>query len=99
METNSGIFVAGHRGLAGSAIVRRLRTEGFTNLILRTHSELNLGNQAQTEEFFAAEKPQFVFLAAALVGGIQANNSRRADFIRENLLIQTNVIDAAWRHG
>jgi GDP-L-fucose synthase len=99
METNSSIFVAGHRGLAGSAIVRRLRSEGFTNLILRTHSELNLGGQMPTEEFFAAEKPQFVFLAAALVGGIQANNIRRADFIRENLLIQTNVIDAAWRHG
>jgi GDP-L-fucose synthase len=99
MEKNSSIFVAGHRGLAGSAIVRRLQSEGFAHLILRTHNELNLSSQAQTEEFFAAEKPEYVFLAAALVGGIQANNSRRADFIRENLLIQTNVIDAAWRHG
>src|ERR1700680_1235905 len=99
METNSSIFVAGHRGLAGSGIVRRLLFEGFDHLILRTHSELNLSSQPQTEEFFAAEKPEFVFLAAGLVGGIQGNNTRRADFIRENLLIQTNVIDAAWRHG
>ena len=99
METNSRIFVAGHRGLAGSAIVRRLRSEGFDRPILRTHAELDLSSQARTEEFFASEKPEYVFLAAALVGGILANNTRRADFIRENLLIQTNVIDAAWRHG
>ena len=99
METNSPIYVAGHRGLAGSAIVRRLRLEGFNRLVLRTHAELDLSSQSRTEEFFASEKPEFVFLAAALVGGIMANNTRRADFIRENLLIQTNVIDAAWRHG
>ena len=99
METNSRIYVAGHRGLAGSAIVRRLRSDGFDRLTLRTHAELDLSSQARTEEFFASEKPEYVFLAAALVGGILANNIRRADFIRENLLIQTNVIDAAWRHG
>jgi GDP-L-fucose synthase len=79
--------------------VRRLRLEGFGNLVLRTHAELELTNQAQTEQFFATEKPEYVFLAAARVGGILANNTRRADFIRENLLVQTNVIDAAWRHG
>lgn len=99
MNPNSRIYVAGHRGLAGSAIVRRLQSEGFDRLVLRTHSALDLTSQARTEEFFAAEKPEYVFLAAALVGGILANNTRRADFIRENLLIQTNVIDAAWRHG
>jgi GDP-L-fucose synthase len=99
METNSRIYVAGHRGLAGSAIVRCLQSEGFNRLVLRTHAELDLSSQSRTEEFFASEKPEFVFLAAALVGGIMANNTRRADFIRENLLIQTNVMDAAWRHG
>jgi GDP-L-fucose synthase len=93
------IYVAGHTGLAGSAIVRRLRSEGFDNLLLRTHADLDLTNQAQTADFFADRRPEFVFLAAALVGGIHANNTRRADFIRDNLLIQTNVIDAAWRHG
>ena len=93
------IYIAGHRGLAGSAIVRRLRRLGFENLILRTHAELDLTRQAQVEEFFALEKPAYVFLAAAYVGGIMANNTRRADFIRENLLIQTNTIDAAWRNG
>ena len=99
MKKHDRIYVAGHRGLAGSAIVRRLRAEGFDNLLLRTHTELELTNQTQTEEFFAAEKPDYVFLAAARVGGIQANNTRRAEFIRENLLVQTNVIDSAWRHG
>ncbi len=99
MDFNSRIYVAGHRGLAGSAIVRRLRAEGFERLVVRTHAELDLCNQAATEKFFAAEKPEYVFLAAALVGGILANNTRRADFIRDNLLVQTNAIDAAWRHG
>ena len=99
MSPTSLIYVAGHRGLAGSAIVRRLRSDGFNNLLLRTHAELDLTNQAQTNEFFANHRPEYVFLAAALVGGIHANNTRRADFIRDNLLIQTNVIDAAWRHG
>ncbi len=99
MTPASRIYVAGHRGLAGSAIVRRLQAEGFTNLVTRTRKELDLTSQAQTERFFEAEKPEYVFLAAAYVGGILANNTQRADFIRDNLLIQTNVIDAAWRHG
>ena len=99
MEKNSRIYVAGHRGLAGSAIVRRLQSEGFACLLLRTHAELDLSNQAQTEAFFASERPEYVFLAAARVGGILANDSRPGEFIRENLLIQTNVIDAAWRNG
>ena len=83
MEHNSRIFVAGHRGLAGSAIARRLRAEGFSNLLLRTHAELDLTSQARTEQFFGVEKPEYVFLAAALVGGILANNTRRAEFIRK----------------
>jgi GDP-L-fucose synthase len=99
MEKGSRIYVAGHHGLAGSAIVRRLQAEGFANLVMRTHAELDLTSQAQTEEFFATAKPEFVFLAAAKVGGILANSTRRAEFIRDNLLIQTNVIDSAWRNG
>jgi GDP-L-fucose synthase len=99
MQPDDLIYVAGHRGLAGSAITRRLGAGGFTRLILRTHDELDLTSQAATEAFFAEEKPGYVFLAAALVGGILANDTRRADFIRDNLLIQTNVIDAAWRNG
>ena len=79
--------------------MRRLRLEGYGNLVLRTHAELELTNQAQTEQFFATEKPEYVFLAAARVGGILANNTRRAEFIRDNLLVQTNVIDSAWRNG
>jgi GDP-L-fucose synthase len=99
MDTTSRIYVAGHRGLAGSAIVRRLRAEGFGNLVLRTHADLDLTRQAAVEDFFESEKPEYVFLAAAYVGGILANNTRRGDFIRENLMIQTNTIDAAYRHG
>jgi len=99
MDRQSRIYVAGHRGLAGSAIVRRLREEGYRNLILRKHSELDLTKQDEVERFFAAERPEYVFLAAAYVGGIVANNTKRADFIRENLLIQTLTIDAAYRQG
>jgi GDP-L-fucose synthase len=99
MEKQSRIYVAGHRGLAGSAILRRLKSEGFENIVTRTHSELDLTRQAETDAFFAAERPEYVFLAAAKVGGILANNTRRADFIRDNLLIQTHAIDAAWRNG
>jgi GDP-L-fucose synthase len=99
MEASSRIFVAGHRGLAGSAIVRALNAQGFKNLILRTHAELDLTRQATVEGFFSLEKPEYVFLAAAYVGGILANNTKRGDFIRENLFIQTNVIDAAYRQG
>ncbi len=99
MEKQSRIYVAGHRGLAGSAILRRLNSEGFENIVTRTHAELDLTRQAEADAFFAAERPEYVFLAAAKVGGILANNTRRADFIRDNLLIQTHAIDAAWRNG
>jgi len=95
----SRIYVAGHRGLVGSALVRALRARGFADLLLRTHAELDLTDQAAVEAFFAAEKPDYVFLAAARVGGIHANNEYPAEFIRDNLAIQTNVIHAAWRAG
>lgn len=99
MNESDRIYVAGHGGLVGSAIVRRLSELGFANLLLRTHSELDLCSQAAVEAFFAAERPKFVFLAAARVGGILANSSYPAEFIRDNLLIQSNVIDSAHRHG
>lgn len=99
MQQNSKIFVAGHRGLVGSALVRRLKQAGFTNLVVRTRQELDLRDQAAVDRFFAEERPEYVFLAAAKVGGILANSTYPADFIRDNLLIQTNVVDAAWRHG
>lgn len=99
MEKDSKIYVAGHRGLVGSAIVRKLGTLGHHNLILKTHAELDLTNQAAVENFFSVEKPDYVFLAAAKVGGIWANNSYPADFIRENILIQTNVIHQAYCAG
>jgi GDP-L-fucose synthase len=99
MNLYSRIYVAGHRGLVGSAIVRRLVTDGATNLILRTHQELDLTNQAAVEAFFAAEQPDYVFLAAAKVGGIHANSTYPAEFIHDNLAIQTNVIHNAWKHG
>ena len=92
------MFVAGHRGLAGTAIVRALRAQGFGNLLLATRAELDLREAADVRAYFAAHRPQFVFLAAAKVGGILANSTAPADFIRDNLLIQTNVIDAAYRH-
>ena len=98
MNKGDRVFVAGHRGLVGAAIVRRLEAEGFSQLILRRHAELDLCSQAAVDAFFAAERPAYVFLAAARVGGIHANSSYPADFIRDNLLIQTNVIDAAWRN-
>ena len=98
MEKHSKIFVAGHRGLVGSALVRKLRSSGYENLVLKTRQALNLVRQKDVEDFFEAEKPDYVFLAAARVGGIHANNTYRADFIRDNLLIQTNVIDAAYRN-
>jgi GDP-L-fucose synthase len=99
MEEASRIYVAGHRGLVGSAIVRRLRAAGFANLLLKTHAELDLCNQAAVNAFFEKERPEYVFLAAAKVGGILANSTYPADFLRENLLMQTFVIDAAWRCG
>ena len=99
MNKDSKIYVAGHRGLVGAAIVRCLRKLGFENLVTRARAELDLTSQAQVEEFFKTEKPDYVFLAAAKVGGIQANNTYPADFIRDNLQIQTNIIDSAYRNG
>ncbi len=99
MDSGSRIFVAGHRGLVGSAICRSLRSQGFTNLVLRTRAELDLRNQAAVQHFFQESRPEFVFLAAAKVGGILANSTYPADFLRDNLDIQTNVIDAAYRAG
>jgi len=96
MDKNAKIYVAGHRGLVGSAIVRNLQAAGYTNLLLRTHADLDLTNQEATAAFFKAEKPDYVFLAAAKVGGIVANNTYPADFIRDNLLIQSNIIHAAY---
>ncbi len=99
MQEDARIYVAGHRGLVGSAIVRRLRAGGCTNLLLRTHAELDLTDERATRAFFDAERPDYVFLAAAKVGGIVANNTYPAEFIRDNLAIQTNVIHAAYRAG
>ncbi|KAI3814403.1 hypothetical protein L1987_19158 [Smallanthus sonchifolius] len=99
VEKSGKIFVAGHRGLVGSAVVRRLRSLGYTNLILRSHSELDLTNQSAVKTFFSIEKPQYVIIAAAKVGGIHANNTYPADFITINLQIQTNVIDSAYRYA
>jgi len=99
METNSKIYVAGHRGMAGSAIVRKLKAEGFENLVTRTSAELDLRNQQAVADFFAEEKPAYVFLAAAKVGGIHANNVYRADFLYDNLMIETNIIHAAYANG
>lgn len=99
LDRAARVFVAGHRGLAGSAIKRRLEREGMTNLLVRTHAELDLTDRAKVDQFFEAERPAYVFLAAAKVGGILANDRHSAEFIRDNLLIQTHVIDAAWRFG
>ncbi len=99
MENTSRIFVAGHRGLVGSAIRRELERQGYTNLLLTTRAELDLMNGPAVEKFFSEKRPEYVFLAAAKVGGILANNTYPADFIRDNLEIQTNVIDAAYRSG
>lgn len=99
MEKQSRIFVAGHNGMAGSAIVRALQAHGYTQLVLRSRDELDLTRQDAVDAFFAAQRPEYVFLAAAKVGGIQANNTRRAEFIRDNLLIQAFAIDAAYRNG
>ena len=96
MELNSKIYIAGHRGMVGSAINRNLVKKGYTNIITRTSAELDLRNQALVNDFFAVEKPDYVFLAAAKVGGIVANNTFRADFIYENLMIQSNIVHAAY---
>ena len=99
MEKNSKIYVAGHRGMVGSAIVRELQRQGYTNLVVRTHAELDLARQADVEAFFAAEKPEYVFHPAGKVGGIIANQTAMADFLYENLMIEMNVINAAWKNG
>ncbi len=96
MNKNDKIFVAGHRGMVGSAIVRKLEKEGYNNLVLRTSKEVDLRNQQQVNEFFLSEQPDYVFMAAAKVGGIQANNIYRADFIYDNMMIQNNVIHASY---
>ncbi len=98
MDLNAKIYVAGHRGLVGSALTRNLAAKGYANLLTRTHAELDLTDQAAVDAFFAEEKPEYVFLAAARVGGIHANNEYPAEFIRDNLAIQGNVIHAAWKN-
>jgi GDP-L-fucose synthase len=99
MQKEAKIYVAGHRGMVGSALVRRLNQEGFTNLVTRTSSELDLRNQQAVAEFFVQEKPDYVILAAAKVGGIQANNIYRAEFLYDNLMIESNVIHQAYLNG
>ena len=98
MEKNSKIYVAGHRGMVGSAIVRELQRQGYTNILTRTHRELDLTRQDKVEQFFAEEKPEYVFLAAAKVGGIVANSTALADFMYENMILEMNVIHSAWRN-
>ncbi len=99
MKTTDKIYVVGHRGLVGSALMCNLQAKGYDNIVKRTHAELDLTNQAAVETFFAQEKPDYVFLAAAKVGGIHANNEYPAEFIRDNLAIQTNIIHAAWQNN
>ena len=99
MEKNAKIYVAGHRGMVGSAIVRELQRQGYTNIITRTHKELDLTRQEAVERFFAEERPEYVFLAAAKVGGIEANQSALADFMYDNMILEMNVIHAAWQNG
>ena len=99
MKTDAKIYVAGHRGMVGSAIVRELQRQGYTNIITRTHAELDLCRQEAVEQFFAKEKPEYVFLAAAKVGGIVANESALADFMYVNMILEMNVIHSAWQNG
>lgn len=99
MNKASKIYVAGHRGMVGSAILRRLASAGYTNVITRTHADLNLADQAATMQFLAEEKPDYIFMAAAKVGGIHANNTYRAEFLYQNLMIETNIVHAAWQAG
>src|SRR6201991_4617322 len=99
MQQGDKIYIAGHRGMVGSAITRKLIKEGYTNLLSRTSAELDLKNQAAVHEFFEKERPDYVFLAAAKVGGILANNIYRGEFLYDNLMIQINTIDAAYRSG
>lgn len=97
MEKNAKIYVAGHKGMVGSAIVRELEKQGYTNIITRSHKELDLCRQDAVENFFAEEKPEYVFLAAAKVGGIVANENALADFMYENMILEMNVINSAWK--
>ena len=99
MKCEGKIYVAGHRGMVGSALVRRLQRSGYDNILTRTHAELDLLNQAETHAFLAQERPDFIFIAAAIVGGIQANNSLRADFIYQNMMVEANLIHGAWLAG
>jgi GDP-L-fucose synthase len=99
IDKNAKIYVAGHRGMVGSALVRRLQQAGYTNILVRTHAELDLLDQAATHAFLAQEKPEFIFIAAAVVGGINANNTLRADFIYRNLMVEANLIHGAWLAG
>lgn len=99
MEKNSKIYVAGHRGMVGSAIVRELEKQGYNNIITRTHKELDLTRQDDVEAFFATERPEYVFLAAAKVGGIMGNATAKADFMYENMILEMNVIHSAWKSG
>lgn len=99
MENNAKIFVAGHRGMVGSAILRKLHANGYTNTVFRTSSELDLRNQAAVQAFFESEQPEYVFLSAAKVGGIHANNTYRAEFLYDNLMIQNNVIHQAYQNN
>ena len=99
MEKGSKIFVAGHRGMVGGAILRELRRQGYENIVTRTHAELDLTCQAAVEDFFRAERPEYVFLAAAKVGGIVANDTAPADFMYVNMMLEMNVVNAAWRYG
>ena len=99
MEKSAKIYVAGHRGMVGSAIVRELNRQGYLNILTRTHKELDLLNQADVEKFFETEKPEYVFLAAAKVGGIEANSNQLADFMYDNMMLEMNVIHSAWKNG
>lgn len=99
MELNAKLYIAGHRGLVGSALMRNLRAKGYENFVTRTHAELDLTSQAAVEAFFDQEKPDYVFLAAAKVGGIHANNTYPAEFVRDNLAIQTNIIHSAYKNN
>lgn len=99
MQQDAKIYVAGHRGMVGSAIVRELKRQGYNNIIIRTHAELDLLNQQAVNDFFTTERPEYVFLAAAKVGGIEANSSALADFMYENMMLEMNAIHAAWQYG
>jgi GDP-L-fucose synthase len=99
MDKNSKIYIAGHRGMVGSAIIRKLARQGYVNVVTKSSKDLDLRNQKAVANFFAKEKPDYVFLAAAKVGGIHANNTYRAEFLYDNLMIQNNVIHNSWKNG